>query len=267
MLNPVQIRENRCTMFTCVLLCNTMVCKGCFGAMHFVKREQLNDGYWPPFVRVRFFRNSKVHLRQIIIMLYRWSHNYSQNIISHEANISSQTMLDWNNFCRNICQHNLRDHPVRIGGWKLFLSSKVLLGWIPWRALGVCWGVEKGLADVNQRKAETLLELIEMYVNECLNDCVLYVFHRSTPTWHSIIMSGVWLANQNVNQLGGSMYEHHVIIHRENFVDPTILRCTPKRWKGYGRRWNGNCDNNFFSHGNCQMNQQQQPKVVVRDKG
>lgn len=36
----------------------------------------------------------------------------------------------------------------------------------------------------------------------------------------TIIVSDGWPAYANINQLGGGMYEHHVIVHQENFVDP-----------------------------------------------
>jgi hypothetical protein len=67
-----------------------------------------------------FFSQSHLSLRLIIIILiYCWAMDFSQNIIAHEAEIgqgSTHTMVDWASFCRETYEQHLMAHPMEIGG-------------------------------------------------------------------------------------------------------------------------------------------------------
>ena len=63
------------------------------------------------------------------------------------------------------------------------------------------------LVRVEQRNADTLLPLIEQWIQ---------------PGTH--IMSDGWAAYNGIENIGGGIYSHEVIIHEDNFVDPNNRR-------------------------------------------
>lgn len=206
LLNLQQIREEVVTFYTFVfegvecirwlarrgLLCNSLDCEDCYEAMQFVRRQQTKDGFtWHckgchKFVAIRkgsFFARSNLSLRQIVTLLYGWSQSYSQVAIGREAQVGTKghTVVDWYNFCRDVCQQYLLDHPVTLGGLNDDGTSKVVevdesyffhrkyhRGM--WRnGRWVFGGVERGsgkcfLVEVANRDADTLETLIQMYV-------------------------------------------------------------------------------------------------------
>ena len=149
----------------------------------------------------------------------------SQTEVRKELDIlCTHTTVDWYNFCREVCEMHLLANRERIGGLSLnetgniepkiveideskFFHRKYHRG--AWReGHWVFGGIERGsnrcfLVEVEQRDANTLLPLIEDWILPGTK-----------------IMSDGWRAYNNIDQIGGGIYTHDVVIHQDNFVDP-----------------------------------------------
>lgn len=172
------------------LVKNSAACRQCNGGMSFVRRAVLTDGYqWKcricrTEISVRtgsFFSGSHLTLLQLLIIVYGWARNWQQDTTALEAELgpgSTHTIVDWFNFCRDICEQHLENFPKEIGGLNEDLTAKVVeideskffhrkyhRG--QWReGHWVFGGIERGsgkcfLVEVPDRRAQTLGPLIE----------------------------------------------------------------------------------------------------------
>jgi hypothetical protein len=75
-----------------------------------------------------FFSRSDLTLQQIINIIYGWCRDSSQREIAHEAGISEDrhTIVDWCNICREVCEVDLEEHPMEIGGFDEFGQPKIV---------------------------------------------------------------------------------------------------------------------------------------------
>ncbi len=187
-----------------------------------------------------------------------------QSTVMQELSIGSEaTIVDWNNFLRDICCQYYRDHMGPIGGIdanfepiimeideSLFMQRKYHRGNHP-QNNWVFGGVERGnlgnIFFVNlpwgtqgqpQRDAAALLPLIEDWI---------------LPGSH--IISDGWGAYRGIPNLGGGIYTHEVIIHRDNFVDPNdpsihtqTIEGTWSAMKNKMRRMHGTSQHLFESY-------------------
>jgi hypothetical protein len=151
-----------------------------------------------------FFSHSHLSLRLIIIILiYCWAMDFSQNIIAHEAEIGqgiNHTMVDWASFCREICEQHLMDHPMEIGGLdqngmsltveideSKFFTANTTGQWREGHT--VFGGIERNsgkcfLVEVPDRTEATLLDIIERYSGATVNCAQRSKIEKSIPgTW------------------------------------------------------------------------------------
>ena len=64
-----------------------------------------------------FFDKSKLTDGQILTLIYCWVNRYPEDIARREISIGSDhTIVDWFNFCRDICQEILLQDNQKIGG-------------------------------------------------------------------------------------------------------------------------------------------------------
>ena len=75
------------------------------------------------FRKGSFFEKSKLEIWQIFGLIYMWStmpgrsRGPSQENIRHELDIISEhTVVDWMQFCRDVCQEHFLRHPEVLGG-------------------------------------------------------------------------------------------------------------------------------------------------------
>lgn len=59
-------------------------------------------------------------------ILYFWANDYPQNTITLETGVTSKTVIDWCNPCREICAQHLERNPFAIGGLDENFHSKVV---------------------------------------------------------------------------------------------------------------------------------------------
>ena len=88
------------------LIKNCMLCV-CGGVTYLQKRVTSQDGFmWRCHCRKyksnrndSFFEKSRLPLNKIILLIYHWARELSQDTAIHGLNISNKTAIDWYNFC------------------------------------------------------------------------------------------------------------------------------------------------------------------------
>ena len=163
-----------------------------------------------------WFANANMTLEEITEITYLWCLGLSQVQIQELMGCSSNTVVDWFSFCREVCEVTLlkeTENGKQIGGENIIVEideskfakrkyhrgHEVKLGW-------VFGGRERDnsrncfMDVVPVRSAETLITLIQKHVAR-----------------GSIIYSDCWKAYDKLNTLG---YKHFKVNHSENFKDP-----------------------------------------------
>ena len=211
------------------LIKNSNRCGTCNGDFHLNAYEQSGDGFrwycktWKKRKSIRegsFFKESRMSLHSIIVIMYCWARDIPQKNACEEAGgASPRTIVDWYNFCRDICAQWLENNPMEIGGLtengdsivveideSKFFHRKYHRG--QWRqGHWVFGGIESQsrkcfLVEVPDRRRETLEEKIRQFI---------------LPGTH--IISDGWPSYTNIEGIDGGVYSHQVIIHEQNFVD------------------------------------------------
>jgi transposase-like protein len=212
------------------LLRNSMDCHSCHNLCGLVKDKNSIDGYrWVcrncgnlnRSIRTdSFFSRSHLSLRQILFIMYWWAAEHSQRSLLMELSISKVTVIDWNNFCRDICISWNSKNPIEIGGQSedgspiiiemdetVIFKPKYNRGRVPttrWlfgaieRSTGKCF-----MECVRNRKAETLLPIIAKH---CLPG--------------SRLITDGFSSYFTLDTVYGGIYQHDSVIHKFNFVDP-----------------------------------------------
>ena len=213
------------------LLHNTHTCVQCQVPCNLVVQRGAQDGYrWrcrrcngQTGLRKGSFFKSKIELGKLVWILFSWAAGVPSHHVAWHLGVSPRTMVDWNNFVRDVCTEDTRRHLAQVGGLggfdnagqpivveideSYFYGRKYHRGRIV-HGLWVFGAVEREsgrcmLQVVRNRRAQTLLPLIQQW---CL------------PGTH--VMSDGWAAYQNLAQFNGGVYLHDVIVYQHNFVDP-----------------------------------------------
>ena len=210
------------------LLANTMQCPTCnINCMEGMYFRAIDGVCWRcpecrKTINIRkgsFFEQSHLHLWQLISLTYYWSvdcgttRGFSQDQIMKELEIgSAHSIVDWKQFCRDVCVDYFLNHPEQLGGpgrvveidESLFSRRKYNRGQLvrgQWVFGGYDPQEKKGfLIPVARRDAGTLIPIIQQWI---------------VPG--STIHSDMWAA---YNQIGNIGYQHGTVNHTYNFVDP-----------------------------------------------
>ncbi|XP_050501146.1 uncharacterized protein LOC126881127 [Diabrotica virgifera virgifera] len=212
-----------------LIIKNSILCNICNISKNLIKRNSFSDGYiWKchgcgqrtSVIRDGSFSKSLLPLKKMIIIIYGFANDFPQTQIKIESGVGSPTIVDWCNFCREVCTRYLQEHPVEIGGFdengepitveideSYFSPRKYNRGaYRPGR--WIFGAVERNsgklfVITVAAKSEEILLPIISRMI---------------LPG--SIIVSDGWRAYANIGRLEGGVYEHRVVIHQQNFVDP-----------------------------------------------
>jgi len=111
-------------------------------------------------------------------VIYYWTHQYPQSIVLHESELSNKTVIDFYNFCREVCVVILEEQSEPIGGpgciveidESKFGKRKFNLG----KRVDGVWvfgGIERDsdpprcfFVTVNDRSADTLIPIIKRWI-------------------------------------------------------------------------------------------------------
>lgn len=166
-----------------------------------------------------WIEHSNLTLEEIIMMLYCWANNYTNEQIAHEVNCSPKTASAWSSFLRYTCLSKMLDHSEAIGGpgieveideskfgkRKYHKGHKVEGQWI----FGGRESKDKTkifMVPVHNRKKDTLENLIKKYIKP-----------------GSVIISDCWKAYKDLHKLG---YQHRTVNHSKFFKDKITGACT-----------------------------------------
>ncbi|XP_033121683.1 uncharacterized protein LOC117120726 [Anneissia japonica] len=166
-----------------------------------------------------FFEAAHIPLWKVIAITYMWSTNCgrprgpSQEFLMRELDIGSEhTIVDWNQFCRDVAVEYFVNHPQQIGGpgsiveidESAFAKRKYNRGrMVPEKwVFGAYEAARKRgvMVMVDRRDAVTLMPVINQWI---------------APG--SIIWSDMWAA---YNQIPNQGFQHGTVNHTHHFVDP-----------------------------------------------
>ena len=165
-----------------------------------------------------WFCGSHLSISKILALTYAWAHSFTTSQAMHETSsrdktTSSETVVDWYNYCREVCAEIIsRHHTGRIGGpgkiveideskfgRRKYHRGRVVEG--QWVFGGICRETKECfVVPVSSRDKATLLPIIQ---------------DRILPG--TCVMSELWRAYNCLNDEG---FQHLTVNHSLNFVDP-----------------------------------------------
>ncbi|GFO38369.1 hypothetical protein PoB_006487400 [Plakobranchus ocellatus] len=195
-INIRQLAAVTSSVFDCMrwlaehcLITNTFSCQACDQTMRLQKREgrdYIHGCVWccpgcqrRNSITIRlnsFFEGSHLQLLQILDVVYWWCRNLRQVHVMQETGVSKKTVIDWQNYIRDICAQYVIDHHVQLGGRNRtveideskfmhrkynrgrFRQGQWVLGMIERETDNCC------LKPVDDRSACTLLPIIQQHV-------------------------------------------------------------------------------------------------------
>jgi transposase-like protein len=213
------IKSIKCCNNQMILVERTSVIDLCLWRCQFCKKETS--------IRINsFFSRSKLSLKEIIIICYCWFNKIPMKLCEREASLGygvknggRNTIIDWYNFCRDVCRESLYETGDMIGGEnKIVEIDESAFGKRKYNrgsrrnTYWVFGGVERisnkcFLVPVKRRTRRTLWPIIFKYVRP-----------------GSTIISDCWRAYTGLN--GINRFIHQTVNHTENYVDPNTGACT-----------------------------------------
>ena len=162
--------------------------------------------------------------------LTSWAFAYTSIRYSkRELEMNKNSVVDWNNYLREVCANHLLQNPPKIGGpgltveidESMFTKRKYNRGRLvreQWVFGGICRETDECfMYTVPNRRAETLMPIIVDSISP-----------------GTTIISDQWRAYNNIRNLNNN-YVHLTVNHSLNFVDPVTGAHTQKK----ERNWNG----------------------------
>lgn len=207
------------------LLRSNVLCEACHEHM-IERRVNKKDGFMfkcskqtcrvAKSVRVgSFFENAKLTLSNSMLFLHLWSKGYTEKLIIDDFPFSGPTVVDWARFCRDLCVYHFEQSDTTIGGptsvveidETMVVKRKNNRG----RMLAAGW-LFGGIERRNDGEFRCFLRLV--YNRSAPH--LTYLIRQHVAVGTHIITDG-WAAYAGLPEMG---YQHSVVIHEENFVDP-----------------------------------------------
>ena len=163
-----------------------------------------------------FFFNMHMTLFTSLWLLWGFCEGMQVGWFVRHLGLSSRTVVDWLNFCREVCMVCIEGESRQIGGYgyiveideSKFVKRKYHRGKArkceDWVLGGICRETgECFMRIVKNRTKETLLEHIQMYVKP-----------------GTVIITDCWAAYKDLKDLEGMDYTHYTVNHSDTYVDP-----------------------------------------------
>ena len=208
------------------LIAKSRLCPHCGSEMRLVQCDDRSDGCkWECKKQVNgkrhkvefsirkdsWFEASNLTLEEILKLTYWWCRDVDQETMRYEVDVGSHTAVDWDSFCREVCEVNYLECDEKIGGEgkrvqideskfgkrKYHKGHRVEGQW-------VFGGIEEGsrrsfMFAVDDRSEATLLPIIETFIEK-----------------GTTIISDCWKAYCNLEKHG---YVHETVNHSKEFVN------------------------------------------------
>lgn len=208
------------------LLAKSRICSVCGDDLKLVYCEDRSDGLkWECRRRVdgkrhkvemsiragSWFAQSKMTLEEILKYSYWWTQELDQAQIRHELGLATHTGVDWDSFCREVCEISLMEDSESIGGeGKVVQIDESKFGKRKYHrghhveGQWVFGGIENDsrkcfLIAVEKRDEQTLLPIIKKWIKP-----------------GTTIISDCWKAYCNLEKHG---YTHRTVNHSIEFVN------------------------------------------------
>ena len=167
-----------------------------------------------------FFDGSKLPIRKLLGLIYMWSYSVAVNTTTAFLGVSSATVVQWYQYCRDICSWQLLEEPLRLGGPEkivqidesLLVRAKYNRG----RQLRAQQRWVFGIYDPSTK--EGYIELVPDRSAETLLPIIQRIVVPGTEIW-----SDEWAAYRPLGSLG---YRHATVNHSKHFKDPATGTCT-----------------------------------------
>ena len=200
-------------------------CTNCGRVMTLVKvgRQQTkmfrcptHKGHKISLRKTTYFEGSKLSLKIIFRLMFLWCYKTPVHTVIDLVGVGEKTVIQWNQYCRDICHEWLVNNPYMIGGpgsiveidESVIAKRKFNRGRrVPQRWIfgGIDRTTKRGFLElVPDRSAATLLPIIQ----------------RNIAPGSTIISDGWRAYNDIANMQVLPPYQHDVVIHEDNFVDP-----------------------------------------------
>jgi hypothetical protein len=179
------------------------------------EQRQLKAGTW--------LQGTHLTYRSACLFIYSWAHELSSiKFCRRELDIiSTETIFDWNNFLREVCDAKLLQNQAYIGGpsthveldESLFVRRKYNVGHAvnqQWVLGGICRETKECFLYTVPDRSEAILRPI---IEESIRP-------------YTTIITDCWSAYHNISSIPGRNYKHLMVNHSQNFVDPVSGACT-----------------------------------------
>ena len=200
---------NACRLWCSQIRMQTSTDGYMFRCSHCRKKTSIRDA--------SFFSGSHLPLRVIATVFYFFTLDVGMQTILNmlPGKISRPSLVDWLNFCRDICSFHMLRHPVRLGGPGEIVEideSK--------------WGKKRkyNRGAVRNEGGPWIFGMVERNRGKVL---IWSVDYRDRNTLQPLIVNNVvpgstihsdeWPAYANLTRLG---FNHHTVCHTDNFVAP-----------------------------------------------
>ena len=201
-------------------------CPMCAGEMSLTRCEDRSDGLkWECRKQVNgkkhraevsiwkgsWFDSSKMTLEEILKLTYWWCQDLDQTQVKHELRLAESTGVDWDSFCREVCEITLLENGEKLGGnGKVVQIDESKFGKRKYHrghhveGQWVFGGIEQDsrkcfLVAVEKRDEQTLLPIIQKWIEP-----------------GTVIVSDCWKAYSKLEAHG---YEQRTVNHSREFVN------------------------------------------------
>ena len=207
------------------LLAKVRFCSNCGDEMNLVKCNDRSDGLlWKCRKQVdgkkhrvemsiwkdTWFEGSRWTLEEILKFTYLWCQDLDQRQIAHELGFAAQSGVDWDNFCREVCEVTLLENSERrwarkncSNRWKQVWKAKIPSGTSRRWAVGI-WRDRGGQSKM----------LLSCSGQEGRSNFAADNSRKIEPG--TVIVSDCWAAYKKLEQHG---YTHRTVNHSKEFVN------------------------------------------------